>query len=762
MVLNRYTWLLFLWVVLLGCHQTEKRNGNNVEFSWQQSYLGGGGYITGLVQHPAEKNVIFARCDVAGLFKSENGGERWRLVNKGLSRGYNQNTETVCISPHDPDVMFRGSGEARNHQVVGDIHKSTDGGENWRCVTQSVDFFGNGPNRMYGERIGVDPFNKNFVAAGGYTAGVWISHDLGETWDYSGLKGEPITSLFFHPYEEGILYVATLHEMRMQDYVFQEDEYNRPNVGRLYKSTDLGETWELVFEKENLGFTDLDFFSDNPDKIIASTYNHGIMVSEDGGISFNFKKSGLPDKVIRYNTVAVDPNNPKIVYTAPSRRGYDTDVPLVPIYKSADGGETWNSVADYSSDDFINYPSYIKTEEHIGWAISSFLVDAHVPGRLYMSNWYGVSVSEDAGSSWNGNDFKGTETVCIENLVVDSQIDGRSGFVMPDHRPFVGSDFGKSYTQVPAVTEYKNSTAMVFSRFNSNLILFAGKRDWMGEFGSAILLSRDNGETFGVVKTFDNYLTVQAIKEDYHTPGVFYAYIDRYLEHGAGLYKSSDWGESWQRLNTELPEHIQTLPHYMNFVENELLSVTYGQQKNVCGTNQLLCVDPHRKGTLYFGAWTEGLFRVDNDGETWTDISDGLPFHNDSTSTLVDIKADEEVPGLLYAGFIREGLWRSFDYGDTWEKLFPLDNTLFNASSIAVGGFMKDELAVASEPLFWAPSESAVYISHNRGKTWENVYDNSFGALRWKAIGIDPSNGRLYGVTVGNGAFYAIREINRN
>ncbi len=762
MVLNRYICFLPFWLLLFGCNHSEKQNNSNVEFTWQQSYLGGGGYITGLVQHPSDSNVIFARCDVAGLFKSVDAGKEWHLVNSGLKHGYNQNTEAVCISSHDPNIMFRGSGEARKHQMVGEIHKSTDGGQSWRSVTEEVDFFGNGPNRVYGERIEVDPFNKDFVAAGGYSKGVWVSNDLGETWKFSGLKGEPISHVVFHPYKEGLLYVTTLDEMRMKDYFMADSTENRPKKGRLYKSADFGQSWELVYEKENMGFTQLDFFADNPQKIIASTYNKGIVISVDGGLTFTSAMAGLPTQTVRYNTVAVDPNNPQIVYTAPARSGSDTEVPLVPIYKSTDGGQTWNPVADYSFDNFKNYPSYIRTEEYIGWAISDLLVDKHVSGRLYMSNWYGVSVSEDNGLNWNGNNFKGTETVCIENLVVDPVVEGRSGFVMPDHRPFIGVDYGKTYQQLPAATEYKNSTAIVFSRFNSNLILFAGKRDWMGEFGSAILLSRDNGKTFGVVKTFENYLTVQALKEDYHTPGVFYAYIDRSLEQGAGLYKTSNWGESWEKLNVKLPDYIKTLPHYMNFIENELLSVTYGQQKNVCGTNQLLCVDPHRSGTLYFGEWTEGLFRVDNDGESTTDISGGLPFHKDSTSVLVDIKADENVPGLIYAGFINEGLWRSYDYGDTWDKVFPKDDTLFNASSIAVGGFLKNEIIVASEPLFWSPSESGVFISNDRGETWENIYDNSYGALRWKSIGVDPLDGTIYGVTVGNGAFFSKRQIKRN
>src|SRR5690606_5130610 len=102
------------------------------------------------------------------------------------------------------------------------------------------------------------------------------------------------------------------------------------------------------------------------------------------------------------------------------------------------------------------------------------MTDIKNPQRLSMSNWYGVSVSDDGGKSWNGNHFKGTETVCIENLVVDATTKGRSGFVMPDHRPFIGNDFGANYQQIPIFTEYINSTVLVFSAHIPNFVFYAG------------------------------------------------------------------------------------------------------------------------------------------------------------------------------------------------------------------------------------------------------------------------------------------------
>jgi photosystem II stability/assembly factor-like uncharacterized protein len=759
MSFNRYIYILLLILLVFACGSQERIKESQIpDFEWQQSYLGGGGYITGLVQNPLNPEILFARCDVAGLFKSEDAGKNWRLINKGLQHGYNHNTESVCISSHNPDIMFRASGEARNHTIAGEIHKSTDGGETWYSVTESVDFFGNGPNRMLDERIAVDPFNPELVVAGGFRNGLWVSRDTGETWNYSALAGEPIISVTFHPYKKDILYVATLHDMAMKEYLNQDSICKRPLNGKLFRSKDSGLSWETLYEKPLLDFAELAFFSDNPDKIVAATNSHGILLSTDGGASFEKRNTGLPWE-LGFNTIAVDESNPRILYTAANRRGRHTHVPLVPLYKSSDGGDSWMLLNNFTFENFTDYPSYIRNEEYIGWAISKLLIDKKDPSRLFMSNWYGVSVSNDKGLNWTGNHFRGTETVCIENLVVDAAVDGRSGFVMPDHRPFIGEDFGEGYKQITPVTEYKNSTVLVFSQYNSNLILFAGKRDWMGAQGSAILLSRDNGKSFGVVKEFTDSLTVQAIKEDPHTAGTFYAYIDRSLSKGAGLYKSTDWGEVWEKVNLELPSHIKSLPHHMNFIENELLSVTYGQQKNVVGTNQLLCIDPHLKGVIYFGEWTEGLFRTKDGGTTWQDISNGLPFHRDTTSVLVDIKGDTTNPGVLYAGFIREGLWKSTDYGDTWAKIFPLDDRIFNASTTAVGGFQSNEIVVASEPLFWSPGESAVYYSNDSGSTWLNIYDNRFGALRWKAIGIDPVKGTIYGVTCGNGAFYATRRL---
>jgi len=757
-MINSWTILVkFIPILFIGCAQkinVQEQDISAHEIKWEQSELGGGGFITGITQNTKNPNIIYIRCDVGGVFKSTDRGKSWEIANKGVSKGYHHNVEAIAISPHNPNILLRGSGEARGHKLVGDIHKSVDGGESWYQVTDKVDFYGNGLNRVYGENIDFDPFDSTKAIAAGYKNGIYLSEDQGESWIYTGLKGEPIATIAYHPYSKNIVYAGTLRTLRMEEYLYPNGGYNREQVGRLYQSTNGGNSWELVYESDSIEFGGFAFTKTNKNFLMVAGTEYGLFASHDGGKSFSKAMNGLPKKMA-YNSIANNHHKPEQFLVAPKREGRHADVPLVPLYVSNDFGENWKLLNAYTREDFTEYPSYIKTEEWIGWSISRFIVDEADPSRLYMSNWYGVSVSEDTGATWCGNYFEGTETTCAENVVVHSAIPGTVFFTLPDHRPFISTNYGRSYKQFATRTEYNNSTALVASVENPDLIIYGGKQEWDGTGGSAILRSTDNGETFAIVKVFPEDLTIQALKEDPHAPGTFYAYLDRSLKIGAGLYKSDDWGLTWKQLNLELPGHIKSLPHYGNWIENELLSVTYGQRKNVCGTNQLLALDPHKPNTIYFGEWTEGLFKTEDGGKNWKDISQGLPYKNDTTTALVALLADEQNPGWVYAGFIHDGLWRSKDYGQTWSKIYPLETKIFNASSITLGGNTNEQIYIASEPLYWSPSESAIMYSPDNGQTWSNIYDNRYGALRWKSIDLDADGKVLYGVTVGNGAFYA-------
>jgi photosystem II stability/assembly factor-like uncharacterized protein len=735
----------------------DKEQNNN----WQQSKLGGGGYITGILQNPLKPEILYARCDVGGVFKSKNGGKKWSAINNGMTKCHHHSVQSFAISHSQPDVLFRCSGEARGNKIFGTIHKSINGGASWYEVSNDIDFYGNGPSRMYGEVIKVNPLKPEIVVAGGYSKGVWISNDAGENFKFSALKGERIGCLSFHNKFKDRIYAGTISDLAIDRAAGKSGEgtdeilaalhdFPRGDRGSLYLSPDNGQSWNKI--NNNYNFSELVFDEEDPDLIYAASITDGIIRSDDGGYSWYKINNGLPEG-LRYGTITMDKTN-SILYCAPDIRPKDSDLAAISIYYSKDKGESWHLIKAHNENDLLNYPDYIhKRPKRVGWAISKIRVDLKDSNKLYMSNWFGVSVSEDRGNSWNGNDFAGTETTCIEDILTDPKKE-KSYITVADHAPKYSLDDGENYQEIAKIQEYPDSTALIVSRFDNDFLIYGARNRDLKKNNACLLKSVDGGKSVKMIKKFKKGLFVQALAEDYFEQGTFYAYLEGEIKKGAGLYQSVDYGESWEKLDLDLPAGIKTLPHQKYWIETELLSVVVYQIKNACGTNQLLATDPHQKNTIYLGEWTEGLFKSADSGESWVNIGRKLPFKQNKASVLNCIELDENRPGVIYAGFIREGLWRSQDFGETWNKIFPTDNSIFNVSSMSVGGVTGAEIYIASEPLYWSQSESAIYYSSNYGENWTDISDPGLGAIRWKGITVNKKTGTIHAASCGNGVFY--------
>lgn len=737
--------------------------------TWQQATMQGGGFIAGLLQNPHNPDVMYARSDVAGVFKSVDRGQSWRPINNGMTECHQHDIQSFTINPHNPENLFRCSGSVRGKKFFGTLHKTVDGGESWYSVCTDADFYGNGETRQYGEVIQVSPHDPDLVIVGAYTSGIWVSTDCGETWHSCGLHKERISCVVFHPTALDTIYVGTIgsHDENPR-FVEQQYDFARPNPARLYRSDDRGANWQVLHE--GLDFSEIVFDPTSPDIMHAACVKDGVMRSCDGGHNWE----NIAPNLSKYDiaTLAIDSKNPqRVVAAAMTFPNYGDDVPPVGVYETTNGGDTWGLIHWHTESDLHNYPAYMSLE-YAGWAIAKILIDQQDNRRLYIANWYGVSISTDAGRTWNANYFEGMENICIENMVAHPTETKTVFMVTADHNPKYSLDGGCTYTMMPrsnVETTQPDSTAIVASRFDTCFVLYGVKGsdgcsivrstayDAPPEVVSEVVLSLSvRADTPLSELAFQSRaagVSVQALAEDRYQPGTFYAYIDGILNAGAGIYRTRDYGDTWDRLANPFPNYVARVPHDREWIENELLSVVVAQTKNVCGTNQLLCVDPHRADTLYIGEWTEGIYRTVDAGQSWQVINDGLPFKRDRASVLNVICADPIRAGVLYAGFIREGLWRSDDFGDTWRKAFPLDDRNFNATSIALGS-TGDLIVIASEPLIHAPSPSAVLVSRDTGTTWQDIYDPRMGAIRWKTVTISSDDRRLYAGSCGNSAFF--------
>ena len=155
--------------------------------------------------------------------------------------------------------------------------------------------------------------------------------------------------------------------------------------------------------------------------------------------------------------------------------------------------------------------------------------------------------------------------------------------------------------------------------------------------------------------------------------------------------------------------------------------------------------DPH---LYYFGAVGGGIWKTENGGETWKNISDGQL----KTSSVGAITVAPSDPNVIYAGMgendargvaisFGDGVYKSSDAGRTWKHV-GLDATRA-ISRIRVHPTNPDLVYVAAQGATFGPSKDrGVYRSKDGGATWQNVLfvNETSGPAD---LAIDPTNPRI-------------------
>jgi len=153
--------------------------------------------------------------------------------------------------------------------------------------------------------------------------------------------------------------------------------------------------------------------------------------------------------------------------------------------------------------------------------------------------------------------------------------------------------------------------------------------------------------------------------------------------------------------------------------------------------------------TYYFGGTGGGVWKSEDGGLTWINVSDGF-FKTGAVGSIAVAPSD---PNVVYVGmgetFIRgnmsygDGIYKSMDAGKTWTNM-GLKETQF-IGRIAIHPKNSDIVYVAAlGPVFGAPSskDRGIYRSLDGGKSWKNILfkDEKTGAAD---IVMDPNNPRV-------------------
>jgi photosystem II stability/assembly factor-like uncharacterized protein len=151
-------------------------------YTWHNVVMGGGGFVTGIIFHPTQKGLLYARTDVGGAYRWDASARRWIPLTDWLGAAdvNLMGIESLALDPADPRRLYLAAGMySRGHTA---ILRSDDQGATFERFDVPFAMGGNETGRFNGERLAVDPAQGNVLFFGSRHDGLWRSADRGATW----------------------------------------------------------------------------------------------------------------------------------------------------------------------------------------------------------------------------------------------------------------------------------------------------------------------------------------------------------------------------------------------------------------------------------------------------------------------------------------------------------------------------------------------------------------------------------------------------
>ena len=355
--------------------------------------------------------------------------------------------------------------------------------------------------------------------------------------------------------------------------------------------------------------------------VYAGTAGGGVWKSNDAGTTFN---SIFDDYCQSIGTVTLDPNDPdNTIYVGTGETWTRNSVSVGDgLYKSTDGGATWNKIG-------------FETSERI----ANVIINPNDSNEIYV----GV-----LGALWSDSDVRGI---------------------------YKSTDGGTTWNKILYVNLRTGCADLAMDPTNPN-ILYASmwefrRTGWSFESGgdnSALYKSTDGGKTWNKIHNGfpKGKLGRLAIAVAPSNPNILYTVIEAEEDSRKGLYRSDDAGENWTQLNNDFG--ITVRPFYFSRIvvdpKNPDVVVkgglsgsisrdggkTFKNLGNMHSDIHDIVFDINDSDRLYVGT-DGGVYRSWNGGTTM-EIVENLPI-----SQFYQISVDDADPYNVYGGLQDNGSW---------------------------------------------------------------------------------------------------------
>jgi hypothetical protein len=177
--------LLALLLVLATCLDGDAIAADGPDYRWRNVAIGGGGFVTGLVFHPAERGLLYARTDIGGAYRWLPEARRWLPLMDWMGHDDHGRfgVESLALDPSDPSRVYLAVGTYLHERGQdGAILRSSDRGATFQRTALPFKLGGNEQGRGNGERLAVDPNDGRVLLFGTRAHGLWRSDDAGASW----------------------------------------------------------------------------------------------------------------------------------------------------------------------------------------------------------------------------------------------------------------------------------------------------------------------------------------------------------------------------------------------------------------------------------------------------------------------------------------------------------------------------------------------------------------------------------------------------
>jgi len=514
--------------------------------SWQAASPGFDAAVRHLDFAPSDPRVVYAAG--GGVWRSGDGGATWLPVDGGLPAG---SLTTVAVAPEDPDTAWAAVFEAG-------IYVTRDGGATWQRTLRAPSPRG----------VVADPGEPGTVyAAGG--DGLYVSRDHGASWHLSRpatVARPSLTALALCPHAPSSLFVVEVAHVGSP---------LQPFVDRLWRLDDRGSQWTPLHDFDRRVQSVLPGCGDRAP--LLAVEGSGVLSGNDGGTAWASSVHGLAARGVAGFAAAASEPSTFYFFSAQTQS----------VLRSPDGGATWPDE---------------RSPGGGGIASPRLVVSPHDATTAYLLEFALYRLRPGGDVRWSSI----VPGAVHRSLAIDP--------ADPAHLLAV-TDLALPCAPLPCTPERRyqlhasgdgGATWQAVATPGAPLralteVVFAPRRPqtaWVAASGASsggtVLRSRDGGATWTPtgpgLPAAPEHLVVQPV------PGGSRLFAIA-SGAGAGVFTSSDDGDSWQRLAQGLPLDLRP---------------------------SAVAVASRLAGRVVLGSVAHGVFSLGDD-DRWQSLGDGLP-----------------------------------------------------------------------------------------------------------------------------------------